>query len=78
MSHTLGGTLWARLDENSVVDDFIAANIAAQAAAVWEIPLTLLLLTIMNRIRRMQCEHRRVSRNSASGGSNPDPQTEAR
>lgn len=54
--------LWERLDETSGVDDFIAANIAAQAAAVWVIPLTLLLLAIMNRIHRMQVEHRRGSR----------------
>lgn len=68
--------LWLRLDENSGID-FIAANIAAQVAAVWGIPLTLFLLTIMNRIHRMQREHRRILRESGSGGSNPDRQAES-
>lgn len=76
VSHTLGrvdGTLWGRLDENSAIEDFITANIAAQAATGWEIPLTLVLLTIINQIRQMQCGHRRPpvdstsARNSTSG-----------
>ena len=50
--------LWWSLDENSGIEDFIAASIAAQAAAVWEIPLALVLLAIMNSIYRMQVEHR--------------------
>lgn len=51
--------LWWRLDENSSVPDFIAANLAAQAALVSDIPLTLVLLVIINRIYRMQGEYRR-------------------
>ena len=70
--------MWGRLDENSVIDDFITANIAAQAAAGWKIPLTLVLLTIINRIRQMRCGHRPVSRNLASAGGYPDPQAESR
>ena len=69
--------LWLGLDENSGIDDFIAANIAAQAAAVWEIPLALVLLAIMNRIYRMQVEHRMAPRASASGENCPNPQTES-
>ena len=70
--------MWLGLDENAGIDDFIAANIAAQAAALWEIPLTLLLLALINRIHRMQVKHRRVSRDSASGTSSPDLRTESR
>ena len=58
---------WWSLDENSGVGDFIAANIAAQAAAVWKIPLTLVLVAIINRIYRMQVEHRRPPLDSTSG-----------
>ena len=47
----------ARRSEHCGVNS--AANIAAQATAVWEIPLALVLMAIMNRIYRMQVEHRR-------------------
>ena len=64
--------LWWSLDENSGVEDFIAANLAAQAAAVWEIPLALVLLAIMKGIYRMQVEHRPpLPRPSASTAQTP-------
>lgn len=69
--------LWWSVDENSAVDDFIAANIAAQVVAVWEIPLALVLVAIMNGIYRMQVEHRHRSLTSMSGENSPDPLTQS-
>ena len=57
---------WWSLDENSGVGDFIAANIVAQAAAVWRVPLALVLVAIINRIYRMQVAHRRPPHDSTS------------
>ena len=56
--------LWWRLDENSSAADFVTANLAAQAALVSEIPLTLVLLAIINRVYGMQVEHRRQPLNT--------------
>ncbi len=67
--------LWWSLDENSSVSDLIAANIAAQVAVVWEIPLALLLVAIMNRIYRKQIQHRRPPGATTSGENST---TEAR
>lgn len=75
---------WWSLDENSGVGDFIAANIAAQAAAVWNIPLALVLVAIVNSINRMQAEHQRPSldstpaRNSTFGAQAGRVQSEGR
>ena len=60
------------VDENSGVDGFIAANIAAQVATVCEIPLTLVLLAIVKRIYRMQVEHHRGSSSRHGTGSDWD------
>ena len=60
----LDARLSIRLDENSGIDDYITSNLASQAAAVSEITLTLVLLAIINRVYRMQVEHRRQSLNT--------------
>ena len=60
----LDARLSIRLDENSDIDDYINSNFASQAAAVSEITLTLVLLAIINRVYRMQVEHRRQPLNT--------------
>ena len=81
ISIPLGSLSWrlqGQLDDSSGIEDLIAVNAAAQVGGVWEIPLTLLLLALINRIHQMQVEHRRVSRNPTSGASSADLRTELR
>ena len=62
VSHVLGNLDWrlvGSLNEDSSVDDFILANIAGQASAAWQIPLSFVLLAIVKGISRMQAAERR-------------------
>ena len=77
VSNSLGFTelrLSNELFDNPGVSDFIAANIVSQASTVSGILPATVLLAIINRVYRMQVEHRRAAPlvESVSGALDPD------